>query len=83
MNLNERVQQYEEDSKLLEQIATAYPAESPQYEVIKRAAIALWFALTETYGEFSEFLQNYEKDLSSDQRQHLKALGIDPDADSS
>jgi hypothetical protein len=79
MDLKSRVQAFEKDSRILEKIVSNYPEDSIEYQTLKRAAIALWFALTERYAEFKEYVENFDGDLTPEQKQHLRELGIDPD----
>jgi hypothetical protein len=81
MDLKSRVEAFERDSRTLEKIASSYPEESVEYQTLKRATIALWYAVTERYVEFKEYVENYDRDLSPAEKQHLKELGIDPDSD--
>ena len=72
---------YEEDAKLLESIASRYDDSSKEHAAIKRAAIALWYVLTNDYDRFKDYVEKFEGDLSPEQRADLAALGIDPDLD--
>ena len=81
MNLKDRIGKFERDAKLLEEIAHSYPEESEQYQALRRAAIALWYVLRERYTEFKEYVENFDRELSPAEKQHLRDMGIDPDAD--
>ena len=81
MNLKDGIEEFENDAKILERIASQYDETSTEHAALKRAAIALWFALTTHYQGFNECLANFESELTPEQRSHLKAMGIDPDRD--
>ena len=81
MNLKDRINVYEDDAKLLESIASRYDESSKEHAAIKRAAVALWYVLTNNYDQFKDYVKKFEGDLSPDQRAHLVAIGIDPDLD--
>jgi hypothetical protein len=78
MNMKSRIHLFEEDSKILETIATRYGEASPEYATLKRAGIALWYALTEGHERFKDYLEKFEGDLTPAQRLHLREMGIDP-----
>ncbi len=54
MSLKDRIEAFDRDSKLLEEIASSYPEKSEQYEALRRAAIALWYVLREKHEEFEQ-----------------------------
>jgi hypothetical protein len=83
MSMKERIDLFDEDSKLLESIAERYEVGSKEYSAVKHAALALWYALTEGHDRFMEYIANFEGDLTQEQRASLIAMGIDPDADPS
>jgi hypothetical protein len=78
MSMRNRVHLFEEDSKILEAIARQYGEASPEYATLKRAGIALWYALTEGHEKFKDYLEKFEGDLTPAQRLHLKEMGIGP-----
>ena len=79
--MKERIHLFEEDSKILESIASKYDESSKEYAAVKHAAIALWYVLAENHDRFREYAIKFEGDLTPEQRAHLVAMGIDPDAD--
>jgi hypothetical protein len=81
MRAKERIDLFEEDSKVLESISKNYAADSKEYSALKHAAIALWLALTADRERFKEYIRNFDGDLTQEQRAHLISIGIDPDAD--
>ena len=75
-------EEYGSDAPVLEKIAGNYPEESVEYQVLKKAAFALLWSLTQHYAEFKEYLAKEEDgDLTPEQRQHLIDMGIDPDVE--
>jgi hypothetical protein len=79
--LKERIQSFEDDSKVLERIASSYSEDSAEYKVVRRAAIALWYVLREKNSEFESYFASFDRDLSPEERQELQRMGIDPDSD--
>ena len=81
MSLKDRITAFENDAKILERIASQYHEASNEHAALKRAAIALWYASTSNYEAFTNYVAKFEGDLTTKQRSHLKAMGIDPDQD--
>lgn len=82
MTMKERIDLFEEDSKILEMLASQHGEGSREYAALKRAAIALWYALAEGHDKFQQYIDKFEGDLSPEQRADLIRMGIDPDRDS-
>jgi hypothetical protein len=82
MTMKERITLFEEDSKILEKLSSQHGESSKEYAALKRAAIALWYALAEGHESFQKYIDKFEGDLSPEQRAHLIEMGIDPDSDS-
>jgi len=83
MTMKERISLFEEDSIILENLANQHEENSKEYAALRRAAIALWYALTEGHENFQKYIDKFDGDLSPEQRAHLIELGIDPDSDPS
>jgi hypothetical protein len=81
MKMKQRIHLFEEDSKILEALATQHAESSKEYAVLKRAAIALWYVLAEGHEKFKAYVDKFEGELSPEQRAHLIEMGIDPDSD--
>jgi hypothetical protein len=80
LNLKDRIALYERQAPILEAVAKRYDEKSPEYAAIKQAAIALWYALSETGDDFVIYLRNWENGgLTPEQMAHLKSMGLDPD----
>ena len=79
--MKERIGLFEEDSKILEKLAKQHGESSKEHAALKRAAIALWYALAEGHENFQKYIDKFEGDLSPEQRAHLIEMGIDPDSD--
>jgi hypothetical protein len=72
---------FEADSKILERIAMQYGEQSDEYRAVKHAAIALSYVLMGQGREwFRKYVEEFEGDLTPEQRKHLIEMGIDPDA---
>ena len=56
MNLKDRIEVFDRDSKLLEEITRFYPRDSAHYEALRRAQSALWCVLRDGHAGFQERL---------------------------
>ena len=81
MTMKERISLFDEDSQILERLASQHGENSREHAALRRAAIALWYALTEGHDSFQKYIDKFDGDLSPEQRAHLIELGIDPDSD--
>lgn len=79
MSLKKRMNLFEEDSRTLEELAKQYAENSREYVALKHAAIALWYVLAEGHEKFKRYVDQFEGDLTPEQRRHLIEMGIDPD----
>lgn len=77
--MKERIRLFEKDSAILERIASQHGRRSKEYATLARAALALWYVLTEAHERFTAYLKNGKGDLTPEQRTHLLKMGIDPD----
>lgn len=55
MNLKDRIAVFDRDSKLLEEIASAYSQDSEHHRALRRATKALWYVLREGHDFQQEF----------------------------
>ncbi len=79
MSMKKRIHLFEEDSKILENIARRHREDSKEYIALKHASIVLWYVLTEGHEKFKQYVDKFEGDLRPEQRVHLAEMGIDPD----
>ncbi|HEY7292786.1 MAG TPA: hypothetical protein VH583_23310 [Vicinamibacterales bacterium] len=77
MGVSNRFALYEQKANILQAIAQRYAADSIEHQVLKEAAFALCFALTEKSAEFATYLENTTSSLSDDEKSRLKSLGFD------
>ena len=70
---------FEEDARILEEIATKYGEESREHRAVKHAAIALYYVMFQDYEGFQDYVKKFEGDITPDQRARLIEMGIDPD----
>jgi hypothetical protein len=54
VNLKDRIEVFDRDSKLLEEITSRYPRDSAHYEALVRAQSALWCVLRDGHAGFQE-----------------------------
>ena len=77
MSLKDRIHSFEEDSKILKEIAQHYGESSAQYAVLKRATVALWYVSSQDYEKFDDYMKNVDAELTPEQQAHLSEMGID------
>jgi hypothetical protein len=71
VNLKDRIEVFDRDSKLLDEITSSYPRESAQYQVLRRAQRALWCVLRAGHGDFQNCVEIAGMDLASQsKKQH-------------
>ncbi len=78
-SLGDRIRMFEDDSKILAQVAGKYPEDSPEYAAVKHAAIALWYVLVDGHEQFTKYVEQFDGDLSPEQREYLLRMGVIPD----
>ena len=54
MNLKDRIEVFDKDSKLLEEITSFYPPDSAHRQALVRAQSALWCVLRDGHAGFQE-----------------------------
>lgn len=77
MQASEGFARYERDSEVLERIAKQYPDDSAEVAVLKQAAYALLFALTESHDEFTRYLAKMNRPMTEEDEKYLKKLGLE------
>jgi hypothetical protein len=75
MTIN-RFDAMEKQTHILKEIAGSFPHESPQYIAIENASFALIFAISEHYESFVHFIEASPTELTDEQKEHLRKLGI-------
>ncbi len=75
MSIN-RFEVLEKQARTLQELAATFPQESPQHVAIQNAAFALIFAMSEQYDSFVNFVNASREELSDEQRENLRKLGI-------
>jgi hypothetical protein len=73
---NERSALYESQARVLERIAKKYAEDSVEVAALKEAALALCFALTQRYEEFTKYLAKMNRPMTEKDEKHLKELGL-------
>jgi hypothetical protein len=77
--VNNRFEEIHSQTRLLHELALSFAPDSPEYIALENASFALIFAATEQWENFTQFVQSNSEELSSEQKEHLRQLGI-PDA---
>jgi hypothetical protein len=70
VNLKDRIEVFDRDSKLLEEITSSYPRESAHHQALRRAQSALWCVLREGHPEFQDSTDSAAPDLPTPQTEH-------------
>ena len=65
MNLKDRIEAFDRDAKLLEEITSSYPRESAQHQALRRAQTALWCVLREGHPQFQDSFDGAGTDHSA------------------
>jgi hypothetical protein len=72
----DRFEELEKQTHILQEMTAAYHQESPQYAALQNAAFALIFAITEQYETFVQFIHSSQEELSDEQKESLRKMGI-------
>ena len=74
--MSNRFDHLENQASILQEVAAAFPHESPQYVAIMNATYALIFAMSEQYESFIRYVESSKEELTDEQKEHLQKLGI-------
>ena len=74
--MTDRFEFFEEQARILQEVAVAFPQGSPQYAAIQTASYALIFAISEQYEAFTNYVASCNEELSNEQKEYLQKLGI-------
>lgn len=77
---DEKFAELEAQQEILARIATQFPPDSPSSLTLRRASIALFFAMVHHSDTFEDFCSNFDQVLNDEQKQRLKALGLETDS---
>jgi len=66
----------EKQTRILQELAANYPDGSQQYSALENAAFALTFSISEQYESFTKFIETSKEDLSDEQKESLRNLGL-------
>jgi len=80
MITDEKFAELEAEQEILARIAAQFAPNSPPGITLRRASIALFFAMTHHSDTFEDFCTNFDRVLTEDQKQKLKALGLETDS---
>ena len=76
----EQFAELEVEMEILSRIASGFDPSSAPAISMRRAAIALFFAMTHHPDTFEEFCTNFDQALTDDQKRKLKSLGLETDS---
>ncbi len=77
---DEKFAELEAEQEILARIAAQFAPNSPPSITLRRASIALFFAMVHHSDTFEDFCSNFDQVLSEEQKQRLKALGLETDS---
>ncbi len=73
---NKYYEELDSQTRILNELASTFSQDSPEYLAIENAAFALIFAVTEQLENFTSFVHSSSEELSDDQKEYLQKLGI-------
>jgi len=77
---DEKFAELEAEQEILARIAAQFPSSSAPATTLRRASIALFFAMVHHSDTFEDFCTNFDQVLSQEQKEKLKALGLETDS---
>ena len=77
---DEKFGELEAEQEILARITAQFPLNSAASVTLRRASIALFFAMVHHSDTFEDFCSNFDQVLSEQQKQRLKALGLETDS---
>ena len=76
----EKFAELEAELETLSRIASGFAPNSAPAATVRRASIALFFAMTHYSDTFEDFCTNFDQALTQEQKERLKALGLETDS---
>ena len=76
----EQFAELEVEMEILTRIASGFDSGSAPAITMRRAAIALFFAVTHHPDTFEDFCTNFDQALTDEQKRKLKSLGLETDS---
>jgi hypothetical protein len=77
---DEKFAELEAEQEILARITAQFSPNSPPAVTLRRASIALFFAMVHHSDTFEDFCTNFDQVLSQEQKEKLKALGLETDS---
>ena len=77
---DEKFAELEAEQEILARIAAQFAPNSAASVTLRRASIALFFAMVHHSDTFEDFCSNFDQVLNQEQRERLKALGLETDS---
>ena len=76
----EQFSELEAEMEILSRISASFEPNSAPAITLRRASIALFFAMTHHGDTFEDFVTNFDQALTLEQKDRLKALGLETDS---
>jgi hypothetical protein len=76
----EQFTELEAEMEILSRILGSFDPNSATAITLRRASIALFFAMTHHCDTFEDFVSNFDQALTQEQKNRLKALGLETDS---
>lgn len=77
---DEKFAELEAEQEILARIVAQFPPNSAPAMTLRRASIALFFAMVHHSDTFEEFVTNFDQVLSEEKKERLKSLGLETDS---
>jgi len=77
---DEKFAELEAEQEILAKIAAQFAPNSAAGLTVRRASMALFFAMVHQSDTFEDFCTNFDQVLSQEQKERLKALGLETDS---
>jgi len=77
---DQKFAELEAEQEILSRITAQFPPDSAQTATLRRASIALFFAMVHHSDTFEDFYSNFDQALTAEQKDRLKALGLETDS---
>lgn len=79
--MRKHIEAFERQARILESIAMQFERDSPEYDTLRRAALALFYAGTQHPEAFEKFITDSDRDLTPAESAQLRSFGLPTDCD--
>jgi len=72
MKAGDAFRQLEADAEVLKKISDGYSPTTPEFDALRRAAMALTYVVMHDREKFATFMEDVDRDLSAEERDELR-----------